>query len=170
MCQIVSLILLSMFSVALYATENSVSTDSRELPITLNLGVSSYSGSGLGANIELPISRNFSASVGVGHYGGFALGAKLYKDISTDGPYVGIGYGMVEFEETYVEEESSWKEDLEYGSFFIVGYRFLKESGNFFNAGMGLYSRPEKSDEYVPGETKGGNLGFTFDLTYGITF
>jgi hypothetical protein len=45
--------------------------------------------------------------------------------------YLGIGYGMVEFEETYVEEDSSGKENLEYGSFFIVGYRFLKESGKF---------------------------------------
>ena len=170
MYKIVLLILLSMFSVALYATDSGGFTDSRELPITLNLGLSSYAGNGLGANIDLPISRSFSASVGVGHYGGFALGVKLYKDISTDGPYVGIGYGMVEFEETYVEEESSWKEDLEYGSFFIVGYRFLKESGNFFNAGIGLYSRPEERSEHVPEEKEGGNLGFTFDLTYGITF
>lgn len=170
MHKIVSLIILTMAPIALFAADDNVSTDGEELPVILNLGISSYAGNGLGANIELPISRNFSASVGVGHYGGFAIGAKMYKDLSTDGPYVGIGYGMVEFEETYVEKESSWKEDLEYGRFFIIGYRYLKESGNFFNAGIGLYSRPEENDEHVPGEKEGGNLGFTFDLTYGIAF
>jgi hypothetical protein len=174
MYKVVSLILLSMFSIALYADGNSAldssDTDARELPVILNLGLSSYAGNGLGVYIELPVSKHFSATAGLGHYGGFSVGAKFYKDLSTNGPYVGIGYGMVEFEETYVEEESRWKEDLEYGSFFTIGYRFLNNSGNFFNAGLGLYHRPEKKDEYYPEETEGGNLGFALDLTYGITF
>jgi hypothetical protein len=161
----VLLVFLSMFSVAIYASDTS-----RNLPVTLNLGLSSYTANGLGANIELPLSSHFSASVGVGHYGGYAVGVKLYRDISMDGPYVGLGYGMVEFEETYVEEESRWEEDLEYGSFFIVGYRFLKENGDFVNTGVGLFKRPEERDEYDSEEIEGGYLGFTFDLTYGITF
>ena len=174
MYKVVSLILLSMSSIALHATENRAldysDTDSSELPVILNLGLSTYAGNGLGGYIELPLSKHISATVGLGHYGGFSVGAKLYKDLSTNGPYVGIGYGMVEFEETYVEEESRWKEELEYGSFFIVGYRFLNNSGNFFNAGMGLYHRPEKKDEHYSEETEGGNLGFSLDLAYGIVF
>jgi hypothetical protein len=164
MSKAVSIFLIIIFSVAANASDNT------HLPVTLNLGLSSFTANGFGANIELPLSSHFSGSVGVGHYGGYAVGAKLYKDISTDGPYIGVGYGMVEFEETYVEESSSWEEDLEYGTFFIIGYRFLKESGDFFNAGAGLFKRPEEKDEHNPEEVEGGYLGFTFDLTYGIAF
>jgi hypothetical protein len=170
MYKVVFIIFLYMFSSVLYAEDGSPSAENHELPITLNLGLSSYSGSWLGAYLELPLSNQFSASVGLGSHGGFALGAKLYRDISKDGPYAGIGYGAVEVEETYVDEESTWKEDLEYGSFFTVGYRFLLDSGDVFNAGLGLYHRPEENDEYHPEETEGGYMWFTFDLSYGITF
>lgn len=155
---------------ALSVSSASVHAADEKLPISLNLGLSGYTASGLGANAELPLTRHFSAMLGTGHYGGYSVGAKLYRDISNDGPYLGLGYGVVELEETYIEEDSRWKEDLEYGSFFMVGYRFLKDNGDFFNAGLGLFSRPEEKDEYDPDETEGGYLGFTLELTYSVVF
>lgn len=141
-----------------------------KLPVSLNVGLSAFNASGLGANIEVPLSSNISVSAGTGHYGGYSGGAKLYRNITNDGWYLGAGYGVVEFEETYVSESSSWEENLEYGTFFLAGYRFVNNSGNFFNVGFGVFQRPEEEDEHLPGETEGGYNGFTFDLTYGFVF
>lgn|GEM_PF-2268363 len=150
---------------------SAVSYGSEEdLPLSLNVGLSPFTANGLGINAEVPLASWLSVTAGTGHYGGYAVGTKFYRDMRNDGPYIGLIYGMVELEETYIEEDGRWEDDLEYGTTAIIGYRFLKPSGNYLHVGAGLFSRPKEEDEHIKGETEGGYLGYTFDLSYAIVF
>ena len=138
-------------------------------PVSVNLGASNFTGSSLGINVEVPLYKNLSASLGTGTMGGLSVGAKIYRDINEPSMYLGVGYGPLEFEETLSEEKGTWVEQVENGYFVVVGHRFIHESGNYLSLGSGLSYRPEETDEVNKEFKEGGNLFFSFDITYGFS-
>jgi hypothetical protein len=138
--------------------------------ISLNLGLSSFGGSSLGANVEVAPTDNVSFSFGTGTLGGYSLGARLYRNTRSSSPYLGVGYGLVEVNETDIGDDE-WKEEKLNGAFFVVGYRGFKENGDHFSLGLGLSYRMDESEYVDPnfGEDD-DQIWISGDFTYGFTF